>query len=149
MDRTVAECEGLSSDCSASRGREQCILQPNAKVREALMPVCEQIYASYRQAWTDACREMHALELSSWEQHKVFVMGGGSLVPLLVETVRIHPDQHKPLCLMPLEQPIDFVRADGRKLTSEELPFVTVAYGLSNIESPLPNPWCRERFKPP
>ena len=113
------------------------------------MPVCEEIYASCRQAWTHTCREMHPLELSSWEQHNVFVMGGGSLSPLLLDTVRMHPDQQKPLCLMPLEQPFDLVRADHRKIMSEELPFVTVAYGLSNMESSLPNPYCRDSLKPP
>ena len=149
VDRAVAECEALNRDCSALRGFEQSTPQANAKIREARIPVCEQICASYRQAWTDACREMHALELSSWEQHKVFMMGGGSLLPLIVDTVRVHPDKRKPLSVMPLEQPIDLVRADRRKITSEELPFVTVAYGLSNMESFLPNPWRRDRWKPP
>jgi hypothetical protein len=36
---------------------------------------------------------------------------------------------------MALEQPTDLVRADQRKITGEELPFVTVAYGLSHTES--------------
>jgi hypothetical protein len=55
----------------------------------------------------------------------------------------MHPDQREPLSVMTLEQPTDLVRADHRKITGEELPFVTVAYGLSNMESFLPNPYCR------
>jgi hypothetical protein len=104
------------------------------------------IYNSYRKAWIEASNKMrsNALELSSWRQHKVFVMGEGSLMPLLVETVGMHPDQREPLSVMTLEQPTDFVRADHKKITSEELPLVTVAYGLSNIESFLPNPWVRD-----
>src|SRR5271155_697089 len=95
VDRVIAECEGGNSDCLAFRGFEQPILQANAKVRDALMPVGEQIYDSYRKAWIETCRKMgsNALELSSWRQHKVFVTGGGSLFPFLVEKVRVHPDQ--------------------------------------------------------
>jgi len=44
---------------------------------------------------------------------------------------------------MKLEQPIDLVRADRKEITSEELPFITVAYALWNMESFLPNPYCR------
>jgi hypothetical protein len=145
VDRAIAECQGLDSDCLALRGLEQSILLANAMVSEALMLVCEQIYDSYRKAWIEACIKMssNALELSSWRQHKVFVTGGGSLLPLLVDAVRMHPDQREPLSVMTLEQPTDLVRADHRKITGEELPFVTVAYGLSNMESFLPNPYCR------
>lgn len=146
VDRAIAECQGLNSSCLTLRGLEQPILQADAKVREALMPVGEQIYDSYRKAWIEACRKMgsNALELSSWRQHKVFVTGGGSLLPLLVETLRMHPDQGEALSLMTLERPIDLIRADHKKITSEELPFVTVAYGLSNMEAFLPNPYCRD-----
>ncbi len=35
-------------------------------------------------------------------------------MPLLVETVGMHPDQREPLCVMTLERPTDFVRADRR-----------------------------------
>jgi hypothetical protein len=144
--RAIAECQGLNSDCLALRGLEQPLQEANAKVREALMPVGEQIYDSYRKAWIEASRKMsgNALELSSWQQHKVFVTGGGSLLPFLVNTVRRHPDQQELLSVMTLEQPTDLVRADHKKITSEELPFVTVAYGLSNMESFLPNPWVRD-----
>jgi hypothetical protein len=146
VDRAIAECQGLNSSCLTLRGLEQSILQANAKVSEVLMPVGEQIYDSYRKAWIEASNKMrsNALELSSWRQHTVFVMGGGSLMPLLVETVGMHPDQREPLSVMTLEQPTDFVRADHKKITSEELSLVTVAYGLSNMESFLPNPWVRD-----
>jgi hypothetical protein len=146
VNRAIAECQGLNSECLAVRGFEQPILQANAKVREALMPVGEQIYDSYRKAWIETCRKMgsNALELSCWRQQKVFVTGGGSLLPFLVDKVRMHSDEREPLSVMTLEQPIDLVRADHKKITSEELPFVTVAYGLSNMESFLPNPYVRD-----
>jgi hypothetical protein len=146
VDRAMAECEVGNSDCLALRGFEQPILQANTKVREALMPVGEQIYDSCRKAWIETCRKIgsNALELSCWRQHRVFVTGGGSLLPFLVDKVRMHPDEREPLSVMTLEQPIDLVRADHKKITSEELPFVTVAYGLSTMESFLPNPYVRD-----
>jgi hypothetical protein len=146
VDRAIAQFQGLNGDCLGLRGFEQSILQENAKVREALMPVGEQIYDSYRKAWMETCRKIgnNALELSCWRQQKVFATGGGSLLPLLVDKVRMHPDEREPLSVMTLEQPIDLVRADHEKITSEELPFVTVAYGLSNMESFLPNPYVRD-----
>jgi hypothetical protein len=139
VDRAIAESQGLNSDCLT-------LLQANAKVSEALMPVGEKIYDSCREAWSEACSKMgsNALELLSWRQQKVFVTGGGSRLPSLVDTVRMHPDQREPLSVMTLEQPTDLVRADHREITSDELPFVTVAYGLSDMGSFLPNPYCRD-----
>jgi hypothetical protein len=146
VDQVIAQCQGLNGECLTLRGSEQPILQANAKVREALMPVGEQIYDSYRKAWIEACRKIgnNALELSSWRQHRVFMTGGGSLLPFLVDTFRKHPDHREPLSVMKLEQPTDLIRADRKEITSEELPFVTVAYGLSNMESFLPNPYVRD-----
>ena len=62
----------------------------------------------------------------------------------MVDTVRMHPDRREPLSVITLEQPADLVRADHKKIRSEELPFLSVAYGLSNMESFLPNPYCRD-----
>ena len=146
VDRAMAECQGLKSDCLALRGFEQSNLQADARIREALVPVGKQIYDSCRKAWIEACSKMgsNGLELSSWRQQRVFVTGGGSCLRSLVDTVRMHPDQREPLSLMTLERPTDLVRPDQKEITSDELPFVTVAYGLSNIKSFLPNPYSRD-----
>jgi hypothetical protein len=73
----------------------------------------------------------------------VFVTGGGAFCRFSSTKVRMHPDTLEPLSMMTLEQPIDLVRADRKEITSEELLFITVAYGLSNMESFLPNPHVR------
>lgn len=52
--------------------------------------------------------------------------------------------ERTPLPVLVLEQPTDFVRADGRNFTSEDLQFAGVAYGLSQTEFFLPNPYCRD-----
>ena len=128
------------------RQKLQPISAANTRLPEALAQVGEQIYDSYRNACIETYRKIgsNALELSCWRQHKVFVTRGGSLLPFLVDKVRMHPDEREPLSVMTLEQPIDLVRVDHKKITSEELPFVTVAYGLSNMEAFLPNPYCRD-----
>src|SRR5271156_4172485 len=93
VDRAIAECQGLKSDCLALRGFEQSILQADARVREALVPVGKQIYDSCRKSWSEACSKMgsKALELSSWRQQNVFVTGGGSRLQSLVETLKMDP----------------------------------------------------------
>lgn len=151
LDRAIAEWQGSNRDCLTLRGLEQSILQENAKGKDATIPVCEQIYDSCRKAWSEACSKIrgNALELSSWRQQKVIVVGGGSRLPLLIDTVRVHPDQREPLSVMTLEQPTDLVRADRKEIASDEFPFVTVAYGLSNMGSFLPNPYCRDPLKAP
>jgi hypothetical protein len=97
-------------------------------------------------AWSEASGKLNgnALELSCWRYHKVFVTGGGSRLPLLVDAIGMHPDEREPLVVTALEQPVDLARADGKKIATEELPFLTVAYGLSNTESFLPNPYVRD-----
>jgi hypothetical protein len=146
VSNVVVESEELSD----YRSRPQSIFEPsifqsNAKARELLTSVREQICQCYQDAWTKACRALdgNALELSAWRQHQIFVIGGGSSQPLLFKTLRIHADQPDPLSVMALEQPTDLVRADHRKIASEDLPFVPVAYGLSNTEPFLPHPYRR------
>jgi hypothetical protein len=150
VDRAIAECQGLKGDCLTLRGSESSILEANEKVREALGAVRDQIYDSYRKAWDEAYAKLgrNPLELIAWRQHKVVMMGGGSLVPFIVDTIRMHPGEQELLSVLTLEQPTDLTRADRRNLTSEELRFAAVAYGLSHREFfgefLVPNPYCRD-----
>jgi len=146
VDRAIAECQALKGDFVMLRGSESAILQANAKIREALFAVSDQIYDSYRKAWEEAYTKLssNSLELIAWRQHKVVITGGGSLVPFLVDTIRMHPAERAPLPVLALEQPTNFVRADRRNFTSEDLQFAGVAYGLSQTEFFLPNPYCRD-----
>lgn len=146
VDRAIAECEGLAGDYLTLRGSESSLLQANEKVRDAVRLVCNQIYDSYREAWNEAYTKLgsNPLELIAWRQHKVVILGGGSLVPFLGDTIRMHPDERELLPTVALEQPDDLVRPDRRNLTSEELKLASVAYGLSNKEFYVPNPYCRD-----
>lgn len=97
------------------------------------------------------CSKMggNALELSSWRQQKIIVTRGRSRVSSLVDTVRMHPDQQEQLSVMIVEQPTDLIRADHREITSDEFLFLTVAYGLFNMKSFLPNLYARDRREAP
>lgn len=150
VDSAIAESEGLKGDCLALRGLEPSILRTNAKARGALIPVKEQIYEAYRKAWIETYRKIsgYTAELNAWREHKIFVIGGGSLIPPLVETVRLHPGRHTPLELASLEHPTDLVRSDEKRITGDELPFITVAYGLSNIGLSIPEAFTPDQVPP-
>lgn len=151
VDRAIAESEGLDGDFLTLRGSEQSILQTNAGARAAVRPVCEQIYDAYRRAWIQTFHKIkgYPAELSAWRDHKVFVIGGGSLVRAFVEAFRVHPSGANPkLPLVHLEQPPDVVRADGRAVSADELPFMTVAYGLSNIGLSIPEALTPDNVPP-
>ena len=128
------------------RGSESNLLQSNERVRDAVRIVCNEIYDSYRKAWNEAYTKLgrNLLELTAWRQHKVVILGGGSLVPFLVDTIRMHPDERDLLPVVRLEQPDDLARADSRNVTSEELQLASVAYGLSIKEFYVPNPYARD-----
>lgn len=146
VDRAIAECEGLEGDYLSLRGSESSLLQANERLRGAVRVVCDQIYDSYRKAWNEAYTKLgsNPLELIAWRQHKVVILGGGSLVPFLVDIVRIHPQEGEFLPVVRLEQPDNLTRADRRNLTSEELQLASVAYGLSSTEFHVPNPYARD-----
>jgi len=150
VDSAIAESEGMTVDCLTLRGRERSILQASARARGALIPVKEQIYDAYRKAWIETHRKIseYVAELQAWRGHRVFVIGGGSLLPLLVETVRVHPGRQTPLQLATLEQPTDLILADNKRVTGDELPFITVAYGLSNIGLSIPEALTPDEVPP-
>ena len=146
VDFAIAECEGLGGNYLTLRGSESTLLQANERVRDAVRIVCNEIYDSYRKAWNEAYTKLgrNLLELTAWRQHKVVILGGGSLVPFLVDTIRMHPDERDLLPVVRLEQPDDLARADSRNVTSEELQLASVAYGLSIKEFYVPNPYARD-----
>lgn len=146
VDRAIAESEGLEGDYLTLRGSESSHLQAPERVRAAVRVVGDRIYDSYRKAWNEAYSKLgtNPLELIAWRQHKVIILGGGSLVPFLVDMISTHPHEGEFLQVVRLEQPDDLTRADHRNLTSEELQIASVAYGLSNTEFHVPNPYARD-----
>jgi hypothetical protein len=146
VDLAIAECGELSRDYSTLRGSESALLRANQKIQDAVRVVCNQIYDSYRKAWNEAYTKLssNSLEQLAWRQHKMIVLGGGSLVPFLVDAIGRHPADQQLLPVLRLEQPEDLSRADGKNVTSDDLQLASVAYGLSMKEFHVPNPYARD-----
>jgi hypothetical protein len=143
---TDAVEQALEGDYLNLRGLESSRLDENERVRDAVRIVCNQIYDSYRKAWNEAYTKLgsNPLELMAWRQHKVIILGGGSLMPFLFDMIRIHPQERELLPTIKLDQPDDLTTADHRHLTCEELQLTSVAYGLSKTEFHVPNPYARD-----
>ena len=65
--------------------------------------------------------------------------------------LRIHSVNRVFALTLTLEQPLDLTRSDGsdgQKVTTGELPFITVAYGLSNIGLPIPEALTPDQIPP-
>lgn len=151
VDRAIAGCQGLSGDCLALRGQEQSILQANGEARNAVTPVRDQIYQAYRKAWIQTYQKIQGsgAEVIAWRDHRMFTIGGGSLVPALVDPMRVHPSGgNTQIKAAVLEPPPDLVRADGKKIHKDELPFIMVAYGLSNIGLSIPEAFTPDEVPP-
>jgi len=151
VDRAIAESEELGGDCLALRGLEQSILQKSAKARGALIPVRDGIYHAFRKGWIETHQKIKqsVAEVQSWRDVKLFVIGGGSLIPTIAEAFKVHPAGVNPMLqLVVLEQPPELVRADAAKVSKDELPFVTVAYGLSNIGLSIPEALTPDQVPP-
>lgn len=150
VDNAIAESQQLGGDCLSLRGLEESILRTDGKARGALIPVNDDIYEAYRKSWIETYRKINetVAELSAWRNHKVFVIGGGSLVSALVKANRIHPGLRTPLELALLESPADLVHINSTKVSKNELPFVAVAYGLSNIGLSIPEALTPDQIPP-
>jgi hypothetical protein len=150
VDRAIADCKGLGSDFLSIRGLEEEIVRSEAEVRGALLPVQEEIYEAYRKSWIETHHKIreYVAERTAWNSHKIFVIGGGSLVSTLVEAVRIHPGRSERLELAVLEQPSNLSRADNTKVPKNELPFVAVAHGLSVIGLAIPEVYTPDEVPP-
>jgi hypothetical protein len=151
VDRAIGEWQGLRGDCLALRGQEQSVLERNEEARSAVVPVREQIYEAYRKGWIQTYHKIKGsvAEVMAWRDHKIFTIGGGSLVPALVDPMRRHPsgaNNHVEAAV--LDPPPDLVRADGKRIHIDELPFAIVAYGLSNIGLSIPEAFTPDEVPP-
>jgi hypothetical protein len=130
VDKAIAQSIRHTGDCLSLRGREQSILSGNIAAQNGITDVRGKISLAYSQAWIQTSQKIGqcVAEHDEWHNHKIFMIGGGSLVPLLVDSMRVHPgrsDIHVDLAL--LEPPPDLMRADGQLITRDQLPFAAVA----------------------
>ena len=118
VDQAIVQATGGDGDCLAIRGSEQAILSQNRAAQAAIVSVRERIYHAYQRAWIDTFQKIegYRAERAAWDSHKIFMIGGGSLVPLLVDPMRTHPARSDlRVDLARLEPPLDLVGpTDGR-----------------------------------
>ena len=83
-------------------------------------------------AWRRAYPKLHLSEARGFRHHQVFVTGGGSLVPLIREQLRLHPSGGDDMMqTRTLEMPSDLWDFDGQRCKHSELVFLAAAYGLT------------------
>lgn len=140
LDRAIATHKNLGGNCLALRGMEDNILRGDPAVVRAVGNVTEDIYLAYRQAWIESYRKMDKFitERKAWDQHMIFAIGGGSLVSTVMEVTRRHPGLGTRLEFAALDPPEDLLQMDKTKVPVNELAFLAVAYGLSNIGLSIP-----------
>jgi hypothetical protein len=142
IDQALARWQGLDHEkCLTLRGQEKTILTaPDA--RAAVSGTFKDIHAAYRKAWQIAYPKLHAWlsEIKAWREHRLFILGGGSSIHSLQEAIRRHPmpDEHGFVRTVNLGHPDDLQMMDGTPVQPDDLPYVTVAYGLSNIGLAIP-----------
>lgn len=127
-------------NCLDLRTNEDRLLHDQATLN-ALKPTFRQVRDSEVQAWRSGYPKImdSHYEVAAWEKANVFVIGGGSLVSPLRSFLSTHPNGHN----LTLEQqqtvvPSDLYPENGRDISATLLPFVNVAYGLSNLGLAVP-----------
>lgn len=89
-------------------------------------------------------------EVKRWkEDARVFVIGGGSLVTPVREAPREHPQSRSiRLPVEEMECPSDLELPGTKTVPKEALPFLTVAYGLSNLGLAIPEVRTPDEIEP-
>jgi hypothetical protein len=128
--------------------------------------VTDEIRKSYKKSWTRTYQDkiMNSVaECDAWRDHRVLLLGGGNLIKAVRSGIPSHPSGggKPPLQVQQLEMPGDLflakvdpktslleravrtiLRSGNRQFTqrpsSADLPFLSVAYGLSNIGIAVP-----------
>ena len=130
--------------CLSLRGRE------GEAIRRVgigpIMPVLEGIREAYCQAWTRARPRLELPEREDFKHHRIFATGGGSLLREVISVLAHHPSGYEwPLEVRRIEKPEDLFHLSRRPISGEEMPFVSVAYGLTYDAFELPEPDTPDR----
>lgn len=150
IDKAIAESIGYTGDHLNFRGIEEEVLRKEAKARGGILDTKEQIYEAYRKAWIQTHLKIKTsqAEIQAWGAHRLFFIGGGSLVSNLVRDFAIHPGTKHAVQLMPIEPPEDLFYLNGSRPTSDVMRFSAVAYGLSNIGMAIPEAHTPDQIPP-
>lgn len=149
------------------RGSEDSVIRQAGLEKGVAALVRDKIWEAYRRAWIRSCQKINqcTAELTAWRNHRVILIGGGTVVTSVRRQLPLHPrdNGHSLLELQHLEVPTDlFFAVPGKKASflrmalnklgggsqysaqqlhrpvMTDLPFLAVAYGLSNIGVAIP-----------
>lgn len=151
IDTEIIRAKGIGGYGAQLRGLEEAILQSDPTARIAIQSVEENIREAYRKAWIETHRKIRnsPAEVERWRDHNLFFIGGGSLVSTLVESICVHPaGGGQKVLIAPLEQPPDLSLPDGSAVSRNDLRFLGVAYGLSNIGLSIPEALSPDEIPP-
>ncbi len=133
------------------RGSEDDLLQ-NPAARASCDNAINGIRRAFSNAWMhgfDTYRNSRH-EVQRWrEAAQVFVIGGGSLVKAIREAVNEHPQRrYSSLPVREMECPADLDLPGFGAVPQEALPFLSVAYGLSNLGLAIPEVRTPDEIEP-
>jgi hypothetical protein len=141
VDVLLAKHLGLDASKHVQlRGQENDLMRDGATFR-ACEGAVDGIILAFRQAWQQVHGKLggYVGRDPGWRSSPVFVIGGGSLVERLRIAVPIYPfDYSVRLPLASIECPSDFRDERGEPLGANDLLFVLVAYGLSQLGLSIP-----------
>ena len=131
------------------RGKEDSLLVVQSSA-DAVRAAFEEIRKSFERAWGRGYPNVSGpLELRNWDGANIFIIGGGSLVSRLRDYISVHPNGSGiHLSQRQSDVPTDLYLEDGTKPAADLVPFVMVAYGLSNLGLQVPDAETPETMTP-
>ena len=142
LDDCLMKIDGHGHSLARLRGKEDAIIEQHALVKhQCVRSVCKAIYETYRRAWADAF-EKEKRE-SAWHQYGLFVLGGGSKVAPVADSLRdsVWPGQLAERIIDDAGFPVDLYDwPENGKMVQflEDATFLLVAYGLSYLGTDVP-----------
>ena len=152
LDECLAEIDGHGVSPDLLRGSENTIIKRRGLTGdERVASVCRQIFDTYHHTWVKAY-EKEKRE-SAWHQYRLFVLGGGSKVDVVVKALqrsvwegrlarRTIGDAGFP------DDLFDWPENGRRSLFREDATFLLVAYGLSFLSADVPTVDTPSEIKP-
>lgn len=151
IDEALARWKGMGAEHALSlRGKEEALFAERGAVG-ACRERFDEILQALKEAWREHVEKNRAshFELKAWRDAKVFVIGGGSLVSAVRREASRYPmDSVRSLTAVDIECPPDLELEGARPVPREALPFVLVAYGLSNIGLSIPKAETPDEIPP-
>lgn len=143
LDECLAETISDGASPDLLRGNEDTIIKQHGLVgHECVASVLTQIFDTYCHTWRDAYKK--EMRESAWHRYGLFVLGGGSKVDLVVDSLQesVWPGRLDEREIDYAGFPDDLYDWPGKerlKPFREDATFLLVAYGLSHLRTNVPD----------